>query len=577
MKLPIILALTASVSALIGFSQGEPTKPTYENRVFLKDGRTYVQKSLPVYLKFSVTPDGKNYPLTSEKHPSDANPMYLDTEGVNYIRSRWAVNPENGKTISPSREVLMELYADGLAPKTSLRFAGAPKFIKGGTTYFGKGLSFSLSANDGVSGVRETKYGLGGSYQAYGSSVAVNDEGPATLYYYSADQVGNAEKTRSSNFTVDLTAPTSSHTIKGIVHNSNILAPSTTFALSSSDNLAGVRTTYYSFDDGSKRVYSPNVTMSGLNDGEHTLHYYAIDNVKNEATKSSFKFYLDKIAPEVNHTVVGDQYKGRYLYVSSRTKINLKATDNKAGVKNIYYRTDGKERFTFSSDFSVPDDLGVHTFKYDANDNVENLSQNHYLTVFVDNVAPATGIIYGNPQFFHRDTLFINKNTQIKLTPRDAHSGIQSTSYAVDGGGMKDYAAFNIANEGFHTVTFKSVDRVNNEESVKESEVFVDNTAPEIFVNFSIKPIGSKSGLNVYPEYVRMYVGATDKHVGTAQILYALDDGSLVEYSSPRTLDLSEVSRLRKNKKYAVKVVAKDKLGNESEKIVEFYIGRGEK
>jgi len=307
------------------------------------------------------------------------------------------------------------------------------------------------------------------------------------------------------------------------------------------------------------------------------LHYYAIDNVKNEATKSTFKFYLDKIAPEVNHTVVGDQYKGRYLYVSSRTKINLKATDNKAGVKNIYYRTDGKERFNFSSDFSVPDDLGVHTFKYDANDNVENLSQNHYLTVFVDNVAPSTGIVYGNPQFFHRDTLFINKNTQIKLTPRDAHSGIKSTSYTVDGGSMKDYAEFNIANEGFHTVTFKSIDRVNNEESVKESEVFVDNTAPEIFVNFSIKPIGNKSGLNVYPEYVRMYVGATDKHVGTAQILYALDDGALVEYSSPRTLDLSEVSRLRKNKKYAVKVVAKDKLGNESEKIVEFYIGRGEK
>jgi hypothetical protein len=53
-----------------------------------------------------------------------------------------------------------------------------------------------------------------------------------------------------------------------------------------------------------------------------------------------------------------------------------------------------------------------------------------------------------------------------------------------------------------------------------------------------------------------------------------MDGGALTLYSSAQTLDASEMSRFRKNKKYEVKVVAKDKLGNTSEKMVEFYVGK---
>ena len=87
--------------------------------------------------------------------------MYLDTEGVNYIRSKWAVDPESKNAVSPQREVMMELYADGMAPMTSRKFYGAPKYVAGGTTFYGKGLMISLSSKDAVSGVR-TQYALGG-------------------------------------------------------------------------------------------------------------------------------------------------------------------------------------------------------------------------------------------------------------------------------------------------------------------------------------------------------------------------------------------------------------------------------
>jgi hypothetical protein len=111
-------------------------------------------------------------------------------------------------------------------------------------------------------------------------------------------------------------------------------------------------------------------------------------------------------------------------------------------------------------------------------------------------------------------------------------------------------------------------------ESEKTSNVFVDNTAPTIYHNFSINSIGSKNGLAVYPNYSRLYLAATDDHVGTNTIKYSINDGPMTLYSSASTLDISERDRfLKKKVKYTVKVVAEDKLGNSSEDTIEFYVG----
>jgi hypothetical protein len=46
------------------------------------------------------------------------------------------------------------------------------------------------------------------------------------------------------------------------------------------------------------------------------------------------------------------------------------------------------------------------------------------------------------------------------------------------------------------------------------------------------------------------------------------------EYASPHTLDASEKpDKSKKLKKQLVKVITKDKLGNQAEQSIEFYIG----
>ncbi len=548
-----------------------------KRRYTAPDGKLYINKELPVYLFLSVTPDIKDgIKLESEATNAYANPFYLDTEGLNTIRTPSAVDPETRQNVVPVRDIIFEVYADGIAPSTSSSFTGAPRYTSGNTIYYGKNLTVSLTSKDAVSGVEQTYYSINKeAYQKYNASLSMNKEGQQFLQYYAADFTGNAENPNVREFVVDLSAPKTTYATTS-PKKQDILSPKATISLSSTDNLAGVRNTNYAFDDGTERRYASVLGLAWLTDGDHTLYYYSVDNVDNTESRNAYKFYLDKTPPVVSYEIRGDQYQGTYTYVSNRTKINLSATDNKAGVEDILYRIDGGGEQTFGQDFPIPDRKGTHNVAYWATDQVTNRAANKNLRVYMDNVAPTTAISYGSPQFFDRDTLFVTSNTRVTLTPRDAESGVKTTNYIIDGAGSSTYnAPFTLAKEGMRKISFTTTDNVNNKETEKSSEVYVDNTPPVIYANFSIKPIGKTSnGLDVYPNYTRLYIGATDKKVGTGKIQYSMNGAAFVDYSSPYTLDVSELDRFQEQKEYTVVIKAIDKLGNESEKTITFFVGK---
>jgi hypothetical protein len=549
----------------------------HEKRTYIApNGNLYIQKQLPLYLWVSTDKSESSDKILLKSKISEkyTNPFYLDTEGKNTVRSPHAVDPKTMQIVYPLQDVIFEVYADGIAPRSSSSFTGAPKYYGGGVLYYGKGLVVNLSSTDAVSGVEKTYYSIdGNNYQNYTGTLQMNNEKAYVLKYYASDNVGNAENPNEKKYTVDLTAPKSNHSVTQPKLN-DIISPKATISLSFTDNLSGVKNTKYYFDSRTPLGYYKPITLWSLTDGDHTLTYYSTDNVLNEEQKVVYKFYLDKIPPVVSQKIVGDQFFGNCKYVSSRTTIDLSATDNKAGVDKIYYSIDGGAQQTYGTPFKVPTRDGRHTIAYWGIDKVTNLASKQYLTVCMDNTAPATSISYGSPQFFDRDTLFINKLTKVTLTPRDYGSGVLKTEYNINDGSNSTYSTpFTIPEEGNKKIEFFSTDKVNNVEAKKTSRCFVDNTPPKIFVNFSIEPIDKKDGLNVYPNYTRLYVGATDVHVGTKQILYSVNGAPLRDYSSPYTLDMSEVSHfLKKNKKYTVKVVAKDKLDNQSEKTIEFFV-----
>ena len=110
-----------------GNAQSEPEKPVFEAVMFQDGLKIFVQRGLPIYLSVSTTKDGKGINLETPANPQDANPMFLDTEGVNYFRSKWAIDKEKQTYHDPKREILFPIYADGIAPKTKNIIKATPE------------------------------------------------------------------------------------------------------------------------------------------------------------------------------------------------------------------------------------------------------------------------------------------------------------------------------------------------------------------------------------------------------------------------------------------------------------------
>ncbi len=556
-------------------------------------GRFFVNKHLGVYLWLSFSPD-PNSPkhLLKSETCKNTNPMYFDTDGYNSIRSPWEVD-SNGRYVMPRHDIVFEVYADGLPPIVSSTFYGAPKYIKAGTIYYGKGLKVKLTATDArpskgltkdvVSGVKAIYYSINGqNYQEYKNELVFDKEGSYTLKYYAVDNVGNVSNPVEKKFIVDLTPPEIAQNIEGDAVGT-VYSPRAKIVLTSTDNLSGVRHIYYSIDGKKPVIYTRPIPITALSTGVHTFEYWSVDNVDNtnrgmggQGAKGGVKytFEFDNVPPKVWYEIVGDHYKGKYDYISSRTQIKLLAED-KNGVKSIYYGINRPASELYQQPFHMPPQTGLETFYYYGVDKLNNKSAQKSKVVYMDNTPPITAINYKVPQFFNRDTLFITKRTKIQLFAKDYQSGLQRIEYKIDDGQWQTYnGEFTIPQEGYHIITFRSVDKVNNVEAEKKSTCFVDNTSPVIYINFSIEPIryenenGQK--IPVYPAYSKIYLGATDKYAGTEAIYFSLNGGPKMRYISAK--EIARKGLIRKPGKYTITVEAVDKLGNKSTKTETFYI-----
>ncbi len=587
----LLVAAIFTFSGLFAQQMIIPEKGWYVN----DKGRFFVNKHLGVYLWLSFSPD-ENSPkhLLKSETCKWTNPMYFDTDGYNSIRTPWEVD-STGKYVLPQNDVVFEVYADGLPPKVSSKFYGAPRYVSGGKIYYGVGLKVKISAtdaypdkglgNDEVSGVKTIYYSINGqAYQVYKSDIVFDKEGEYTLKYYAIDNVGNYSQPVEKKFIVDLTPPTIAQKIEGDALG-GVYSPRAKIVLTSEDNLSGVKHIYYSIDGKAPVIYTRPIPITALGTGEHTFEYWSVDNVKNSNQGlanqgkdnnggKKYTFEYDNVAPKVWYEIVGDHYKGKYDYISSRTKIKLLAED-KNGVKEIRYGINAKPTELYSAEFNMPAKTGLETFYYYAVDKLNNRTVTKSKVVYMDNTPPITAINYKVPQFFNRDTLFITSKTKIQLFAKDYQSGLQRIEYAIDGGEFKTYTGeFTIPTEGYHVISFRAVDRVNNVEKTKKSSCLVDNNAPKIYVNFSIEPIRTETvngeKLNVYPTYTKMYLGATDKYAGTESIYFSINGGPRMLYVSAK--DIARKGLIRKPGTYTVKIEAIDKLGNKSEKTVKFII-----
>lgn len=539
-----------------------------------EDGKLYWNKELPVYIRMASTPDEKGELLKSEGQAEYADPYFFDTEGANYIRTRWAVDKETKQKVIPEMEVMWEVYADGLAPITAIHYNTGNLYKENGVLFIGKDAKIDLTTKDDQSGSKQTFVSLDGQpYSPFTpTSINLNTEKPTEIKFYSVDNVGNPEIPNSVRVSTDLSAPVTLHTIGGI-SSGNVLSRNSTITLSADDKISGVSKILYTIDNSKELVYGDRIYVSWLEQGDHQITYYAVDNVNNKEVVKTFKFFIDKEAPTVITEIVGDQFRVEdRVYFSGRTKLQITAIDNKAGVKELHYSINGAEFQEYENKPTpLPTTASSLTIRAYGTDKVENQSTlnegKSTIYVLADLSGPSLSAKYDGPTFETRDTIFISKHTKVQLLAYDAKSGVNKITYQINQGTETDYTTpFTVEKEAFHHVDFVGYDNVNN---TNKSDFFfyVDNTGPESFTRYSIDPLSTKQHegktINVYSQHIQVFLSATDAHVGLDKIEYSINDGKMKPY-------VGVVKDFKKGKVYSITIKSYDTLGNSSDK-TEFF------
>ena len=557
-------------------SSQEPLK--HEKKVYVSpEGRIFIQKSLPIYLRLSTSPkeDAKSYLLKSEVTKKYSNPMYLDTEGYNTFRSPWIVDTTTLKPLYPRQDIIFEVYSDSKSPITSINYGKASVFKLNGKVYINIKGEITLEANDQISGVENIYYSMDGSnFQVFSTPLIINQEKEYMLKYYAVDNVGNVENLHSVNIILDKTNPKTSINISTDKYE-NIISGRSKIILEAEDSGAGIKSVFYKIDEGPEKKYITPLRATYLSQGEHKLIYYTSDKVNNNESENVFNFYIDKTPPNIVQEIIGKSFfAGGREYSSGRSQLKLTTFDNKAGVKDVFYSINNTEYKKYEKPVFLSNVTGNLVIKAYAIDNVNNKTESvekgsKTNVPYVDLSGPSITHGFSGSTFILRDTVFISNTTKIYLKATDTESGINRIEYIVDDKEIKVFKEpFSIDKEGPHSVEITGYDNVDNT-SISNFSVIVDKTGPVVFSRFSVLPNGKENFdgkiLDNFPGHVVLFLSSTDNVVGFDKMYYSIND-------TPEKRYYGIIKSFPGKGKFNMKIRAQDKLGNETKEEIDFSI-----
>ncbi len=122
----------------------------------------------------------------------------------------------------------------------------------------------------------------------------------------------------------------------------------------------------------------------------------------------------------------------------------------------------------------------IRYYSIDDVDNAEEVVKTSGI-IQIDKKAPVTSIAVGDPKH-ETELVYVKSTTEFTLSATDIDSGVAITNYQIDEGDVIDYSttgAFTVP-VGTQSVTYWSVDNVNNTETTQTVSVFVDDIDPSV-------------------------------------------------------------------------------------------------
>jgi chitodextrinase len=295
--------------------------------------------------------------------------LTISDEG-NSVVNCWAID-NAGNVLATSETVGIDYHA----PETTMSPLPSPGWVN-------HDVEFSLPASDSLSGVDTTYYRINGeATRTYDTTVTVSDEGTTVVSYWSVDNAGNVESERTSTITIDMNAP-----VTEIVPPAPIgwVSHDVTLTLEATDSLSGVKTTYYSLNDGDVRSYTSGEILTIPDEGVTTISYWSEDNAGNMELPNTTTIFIDKTPPAT--TVTPPPPSG---WTSASVSFELDATDSLSDVQATCYALNGSLQPTYTPDTTVTiSDEGTTVVSYWSVDDAGNIEPGNATTITVDTVAP---------------------------------------------------------------------------------------------------------------------------------------------------------------------------------------------
>ena len=310
-------------------------------------------------------------------------------------------------------------------------------------------IDFAETIHDTPSGIDKTFYTKDGSepssvhYDGVGptdipngaTEFDISGQGVFTIKYYSVDNNGNTEYTKTDFLKLDNVAPVSSQTPSFLADGSNGWYKNTpTITLSSIDVASNVDKIYYKWNSDSWHVYVAPIVLPSI--GIHTLYFYAVDNAGNaEDVKIAF-YKLDDQAPLTQDNSPEGLQK---LPVT----VQFFSSDDVSGTANTYYTTDGTTptiNSTSGSSLNLANS-GNYTIKYFSVDFAGNqeIVRTSNVQVSIDTEAPRTYVSESFP--INGTNGWYRTSPYISLTSED-NSGIKEIKYKLNPVGQTTTAKY---------------------------------------------------------------------------------------------------------------------------------------
>ncbi len=187
---------------------------------------------------------------------------------------------------------------------------------------------------------------------------------------------------------------------------------------------------------------------------------------------------IDIEPPVISHRFYGNQYFTRdTLFITSKTKIDLKAVDNGAGVDKIEYTVNDSENILYTDQFTISDE-GIFDVQYSAYGHVGNMRSSQFIVV-VDNTGPViekvlsmetTGSIkldkYESPLSVY------TQGTKFFLGATDKKTDTKEIYYTINDGKEFLYVTpIVIEKRGVNTIEIRATDKLLNQ--TKSETIFV--------------------------------------------------------------------------------------------------------